>query len=241
MVSAHDVSEHTSCAMSLGSDVAFQTEQAKKDPNEDALLVVEERDLTVLCVADAHFGKSSAEDLILRIEDALRHIPRNPDELNELLTALSRAKRPPRRERRPSETSLLIAIHNRMFQQCFGASYGDSTFVHARPGGTPVRKNERKQWFVSPSSPKTLRPRGAATFEFSTKPGDLLLAFTDGIDECCYREPDRSITEFVLGATLNAAGHAPRPVVDALTKLALGGVNGNPGGQDNIALAVVRT
>ena len=71
---------------------------------------------------------------------------------------------------------------------------------------------------------------------FRADAGDLLLAFTDGVDQCHYRSPVTSIQPGHIAAVARAASFDPLAVVQDLTALALSGVDGNPGGEDNIAI-----
>ena len=82
--------------------------------------------------------------------------------------------------------------------------------------------------------------RRAEAFAFSPQQGDVILVYTDGVDECSYRDPDHSITPEVMERVLNETGSEPDAICDAIVRLALKGVDGSPGGQDNIALAVTR-
>ena len=62
----------------------------------------------------------------------------------------------------------------------------------------------------------------------------------DGIDQCHYRQPETSVTPRHLRSLLAETGPEPSRYAQALVELALRGVDGNPGGQDNIALVVTR-
>ena len=240
------ISAHTAATISPGSDVEFLRQStAKYDVNEDALLVFEDGRHTVLCVADAHFGKASSEDLICALANALLPVPQNPHELDDVLRDLA-DRRPASRD--TSETTLLICIYDRMFKQAFGVSFGDSSLVHVVGAGvdgvdgasSAELMNEKTTGFVSLSNPDSLHPDDARHFAFSPRAGDLLIAYSDGIDECCYRDPDRSISLDLLAETVRTCGGAPIEVAQALTQLALAGVNGHPGGQDNLVLALTR-
>jgi hypothetical protein len=66
-------------------------------------------------------------------------------------------------------------------------------------------------------------------------------AFTDGVDECHYGHPKTSIRPHHLRALLAELGPAPEPFARRLLALALCGVDGHPGGEDNAAVAVART
>jgi len=236
-VSVVRVSPRTACAISAGADAEFAAQTQKLHVNEDALLVREDARHTVACVADAHFGREASEALIERLAEALDPVPENPERLAAVLqdVARGRARSPAR-----SATSLAICILDRLFRQAFGVSYGDSSVVHVVRGELPQRENRSTTAYVSPSVPSSLAPDHAETFAFSPGEGDLILVFTDGVDECCYRDPDRSVTPEVLHELLARTGHEPEKVARELARLALDGVNGHPGGQDNLALIATR-
>jgi serine/threonine protein phosphatase PrpC len=231
------VSAHTVAALSAGADVAFAATTQKHHPNEDGLLVLEDARHTVICVADAHFGRESSERLLERLAVELAHVPENPERLDAVLTRLARSRSD---DQYDSETTLTICILDRLFRQAFGVSYGDSSVVHASAGEMPQRENRQTSGFVTLARPASLDPARAEHFAFSPASGDLILAFTDGVDECCYRDPDRSISPEVLHDLLTRTGDDPEVVIRELTQLALQGVAGNPGGQDNVALVVTR-
>jgi len=232
------ISDNTAATISVGSDVKFiRHSAAKYNVNEDALLVLEDDRHTVLCVADAHFGRESSEDLIATLAGALIPVPQNASQLDDVLQELASREKG---ERYASETTLLICIYDRLFKQAFGISFGDSSLVHIGTGGAATLVNTKSGDFVSPATPSSLNPDTADRFALSLEAGELLIAYTDGIDECCYRDPDRSITLAILAETVQKSGGAPDAVAVELTRLALTGVDGQPGGQDNIVLAVTR-
>ena len=231
------VSEHTVCAISAGADQEFALTTQKEHTNEDAIFVFEDDRHTVICVADAHFGRESSERLIERLAQDLLPVPQNPEQLDAVFAAMAKEKAT---QSYASETTLTVCILDRMFRQAFGLSFGDSSVVHVAPGELPQRENERDSRFVSLAKPSSLSPERGTRLSFSPRAGDLLLVFTDGVDECCYRDPDRSIGPEQMHALIQRTGPEPESIARDLTQLALAGVDGNPGGQDNIALVVTR-
>ena len=93
---------------------------------------------------------------------------------------------------------------------------------------------------MSCARPRSLDPRHASSFAFEAAPGELVLAFTDGINECHYRYPETSVSPQHLQSLLAEIGAEPERYARRLVEMALAGVGGHPGGQDNIALVVVR-
>ena len=80
----------------------------------------------------------------------------------------------------------------------------------------------------------------ADAFRFEATRGDLLLAYTDGIDECHYREPETSVTPQIMAQLWRETGSQPEAYVRRLVELALAGVGDHPGGQDNLAVVATQ-
>jgi serine/threonine protein phosphatase PrpC len=233
-LSVVEVSEQSAAAISVGSDPLSPSNRFKADskvPNEDALCVVESNEFSVYAVADAHYGPEASHTLIRRLHDLLaEELPQTVHDLSHLLDSLQDGPPPAT----SSETTLTVAVYNRESRSGFGISFGDSSFVISGPTGSARLVNPRNGRFVS-TSPDQLPLEGAA-FSFSADPGDVLVSYTDGIDECHYRSPTTSIS---LGHINDIAARSPgdpQAIVSELGRLALAGVNGHPGGQDNVAL-----
>lgn len=227
----------TVCALSAGSDPfspAMLSKGDPEEPNEDALLALDEGDLLLLAVADAHHGVESSHELLEGLAAAGR-IPRSPDELQDLLARVP-ALGPPSR----SATTLLVAVYDRTDHRGFGLSFGDSSLHLVGPERVRL-VNTRSHEFVSPRDPSTLGPDRGLPFHFRSRPGRLLVAFTDGVDECHYRSRATSVRPSHLKALFDETGPDPGTYADRLVELALEGVEGHPGGQDNIALICSRT
>jgi serine/threonine protein phosphatase PrpC len=230
------VSGRTIWAISVGAHRNSPSRRTKGDskyPNEDGLLAVEEGDRALLAVADAHFGREASHDLLRDLAGKIPPFPTSPDELADLVRGLARRDPVPDYA---SETTLLIAAYDRAAHEGFGLSFGDSTFAivgkagHRQPIGRPGA------FYASPAHPGSLNPDMADTFSFTGNPGDLLLAYTDGIDECHYGKPETSVTPQIMTALWRETGNEPEAYVRRLVELALSGVDRHPGGQDNVTV-----
>lgn len=227
-------------AISVGADPESPSLRSKGDvrhPNEDALLAVERGDRVVLAVADAHFGRESSHDLLRDLAGKLPPIPADPGALAALVRQLARWDPPPDYE---SDTSLMIAVYDRGARAGFGLSFGDSTFAIVGEAGHRQPIGKRSSNYASPACPASLDPALADTFAFEAAPGDLLLAYTDGIDECHYGEPETSVTSQIMAELWRESGNEPEAYVRRLVELALSGVDGHPGGQDNLAVVAAQ-
>jgi serine/threonine protein phosphatase PrpC len=234
------LSPHTVWAISVGSDPGSPSLVAKGDPehpNEDGLLAVEQRERGLLAVADAHFGLESSHDLLTRLAGRLPPVPAAPDELAALLRRLGKWDPAPDY---PSATSLVIAVYDRAAREGFGLSFGDSSFAIVGEAGHLQPISQAAAGFVSPAHPASLDPDAADAFTFAAAPGELLLVYTDGIDECHYGRPETSVTPQIMEALWRETGSDPEAYVRRLVELALSGVEGHPGGQDNLAVVALR-
>lgn len=225
------ITEGVAAAISAGSDPLSPAMRFKGDfSNEDGLLVVISGDHLGLAVADAHYGLTASHTL-------LEALALSPD-LTSIDTWLAGAVPPDDAPEDPSETTLVVLILDRTTGRGEGVSFGDSSCVQVSAGHA-AWKNHRDSVYLRPLG--AVDPAQGQRFEVALNPGDLLLLFTDGINECHYRRPQKSVG---LGdmAELYGKGPAPDPLGYArrLTARALNGVNDHPGGQDNIALIVVR-
>jgi serine/threonine protein phosphatase PrpC len=223
-------------AISAGTTPDSRSLRAKGDPeypNEDGLVAAEEGDRVLLAVADAHFGREASHDLLRDLAGKLPPLPASSGALADLVRGMARRDPAPDYD---SETTLLIAVYDRAAHEGFGLSFGDSTFAivggagHRQPVGRPG------SFYASPARRGSLHPDIADTFAFTANPGDLLLAYTDGIDECHYCRPETSVTPQIMAELWRETGNEPEAYVRRLVELALSGVDGHPGGQDNLAV-----
>ena len=234
------VSEKILWAISVGTSPDSPSLGAKGDPqypNEDGLLAVVAGNRALLAVADAHFGREASHDLLEDLAAKLPSVPARPEELADLVRGLARWDPAPDYA---SETTLLIAVYDGATREGFGMSFGDSTFAIVGESGFRLPMGPPGAYYASPARPGSLNPDWADTFSFTGEPGDLLLAYTDGIDECHYGEPETSVTPEIMARLWRETGNEPEAYVRRLVELALAGVDGYPGGQDNLAVVAAQ-
>ncbi|RZV43683.1 MAG: hypothetical protein EX269_12815, partial [Acidimicrobiales bacterium] len=205
------VGERSAAAISVGSDVDSPSQRFKEDPlvpNEDALSVVDTDDWAGFAVADAHYGPESSHMLVERLHRIWLQIrPTDLQHFAQMFEFLRNGE--PQLTR--SETTLLAVAYDRASRTGFGLSIGDSSFVVVGQNQPPLTVNQRDMRFANADDRHSLaRPRG---FEFRAEPGDLLLTFTDGIDECHYRTPETSIQPADIAAVASGAGYDPLATV----------------------------
>ena len=226
-------------AISAGADPDAPSTRFKADPerpNEDALLVLDDGRRSLLAVADSHFGHRASHRLIERLSD-LRAVPGG---IRAIVGWLDGGDRWPASADDRSASTLCLTLHDRQTGRGAGFSIGDSTAAVVGPGRSPVRINRANAAYVHPGRDGRIGRRGEL-FEFSAGPGALVLCFTDGVDECHYRRPETSLRPAHLAALFARTGADPTAYAEAVARAALAGVDGHPGGQDNIALAVATT
>lgn len=225
----------SAAALSVGTDPTSPSMSSKGSrmyPNEDALLVVEDGSRTLVAVADAHHGHRASHALLEALSGRTAKVPTTPDELARSLAGLGPLTADP-----DSGTTLLVAIHDRETASGFGMSFGDSSVVLVDDAGARWI-NLRRPQYLRAMPELAIDPADGLGFAFRMPPRALLAAFTDGIDECHYRSPETSVGADHLASLFAKTGPAPRRFAAALVELALQGVEGHPGGQDNIALVV---
>lgn len=232
-IAATNVGSLAAAAISVGADENSPSKRWKFEDvdNEDALCVISTPEWVGLAVADAHYGPEASHMLVSRLHTIWAKIrPTDVDHLGQMIEFLRQGD-PALTE---SETTLLVAVYDRQSRTGFGISFGDSTLAVVGPDRMPVPINEHDVRFVSAAHRASLRH--GRPFTFSAMPGDVILAFTDGIDGCHYRHPESSVLPEHIHAIGRDVGFDPLELVTRTTSLALAGVNGNPGGQDNIVI-----
>ncbi len=234
-VSSTRVGSQAAVGITVGSDEDSPSNQYKYNPdvmNEDTLCMIAAPDWIGMAVADAHYGEESSHMLLGRLHDIWAKVkPRDPAHLQEMMEFLRQGE-PARTE---SETTLLVSIYDRDARTGFGINYGDSSFAIGGPSRVPVHLNQREHKFVSAADPGSFRE--GTHFSFSAEPGEMLLAYTDGIDGCHYGFSETSIQPEHIHQIMTESSFDPLDTINAILSLALTGVDGNPGGQDNIAVA----
>ena len=237
-VSSARVGSEAAVGISVGADPDSPSRQFKYDAdveNEDALCIIATPEWIGMAVADAHYGPESSHMLIERLHETWSKVrPTNLEHMQQMIEFLRQGD-PARTE---SETTLLLATYDRETGEGFGLSFGDSTIAVVGPGRPPTRLNPQDGRFVATNQRGSLRQAGQ--FTFSADPGQLILMYTDGVNECHYRSAETSVQEHHIAEIAEATNYEPLDVVNGVVTMALQGVDGNPGGQDNIVMAAAR-
>lgn len=232
------VGEQTGASISVGADQRSPSLRFKGStdvPNEDALCVIDSGDLVAMAVADAHFGHEASHVMIDWLHALWSQaIPANGPELLASLASLAQAAEP----QTESESTLLAAVYDRRTGSGSLVNFGDSTLAVVTEAGEYHQLNLKDERYVGAG---VLWPASDCTVaQFNAHRGDTLIMFTDGVDECHYRQPATSIRPEHIVWEVYAALDNAQQASEQVAQLALSGVDGNPGGQDNVAIIVVR-
>jgi hypothetical protein len=240
------------CALSLGGHTVLRRKEGEAVPNEDALCIVEAGERVLLAVADGHFGHNASHGVIARLAAALdgsevaaraadTALPCDIGELTALVLGLvEQCRAPSARSAGQGATTLLVAVLDRAARAVFGVTVGDSSAVAIGVDSGVRWLSMTGRNYLDPSAAAPFDPARLATFQVPVVPGDLLVVFTDGVNECQYGSPATSIGPRHLEALAIRSTWDVEAFVEALAALALEGVDGHPGGEDNLALAATR-
>ncbi|MGI9607383.1 MAG: hypothetical protein ACR2P0_14700 [Acidimicrobiales bacterium] len=228
------VGSHSAAAISVGTDATSPAGRWKYDSNvanEDALCVIDAGEWIGMAVADAHYGPEASHVIIERLHEMWAKIrPTDVEHLGQMIEFLRNGD-PARTE---SETTLLVSVFDRESGRGFGVSFGDSTIAVAGADRIPMPVNPQDTRFVSTADRRSLLD--GSLFTYRAAPGELIIMHTDGIDGCHYREPDTSVRPRHVHEIARRNHFDPFSVVNEVSSLALDGVDGYPGGQDNIVM-----
>lgn len=211
-------------AMSVGADRASPSLEFKGEaPNEDALSGRDDGRFARLVVADSHFGSQASHELVAAIHRAPYDVATPPVVL-------------PQPAVDGSETTLTTVWLDRFRGVAHVQWFGDSLAIVLRADQLPLVLVEADDEFITPQAFGWTEARSVAV---QVQAGDVLLAFSDGVNECHYRRPQTSVNLHHVQALFDeAAGLVD--FVEELGRLALRGVDEHPGGQDNIAIVAVQ-
>jgi serine/threonine protein phosphatase PrpC len=217
---------HAVAQISVGGTPDSPSKASKGNLNEDGLLVIQKGSRYLLAVADGHFGNQTSHALLKRLSG--KPFPESPNGLVETLFSIQEPALMV-----GSGSTLVAAVYDQRTGTGFGAYTGDSTLA-VMSDGTFHRYTEDNTRFVYFNNPLGLEEWKRLSFH--VPPGGMLLLYTDGINECHYRSPETSVKPEHMTILWDHTGDDAPTFSRLLTQLALDGVGGYPGGQDNIAL-----
>lgn len=222
----------TALGTSVGGPFVREAKAALDHPNEDCAVAVEDGARSLLAVFDGHCGWRASHVAATAIGDLLP-----PPSLDDLLAALDTGPLSAA-QGDFSATTMALAVLDRDRGRAFGLSFGDPSIVRFADGAAAL--TEQLDDFVTPWGGAGVTDGGARTFEVELRDGDDLALFTDGVDECHRNRRETSVQLADLVALRRSAGATPATFCSGLLQLALAGVRGHPGGQDNVTAVVSR-
>ena len=234
---ANFYNKNIACTISIGSDEhspSLMYKGDKKSANEDAVLAARQDDHVLLAVADSHFGQWASHSIISGLAANLKQLTA-PQAIYSVLHDLCDTEYD---HKENSETTLLIVLLNMSTGEGFGISFGDSSALLVSDDAVR-RLNIKDSHYVSFNKEFSFETGAANEFNFNVKTGEVLVIFTDGVDECHYGYPETSVNDSHIHKLFLRNQSDIKAFVTQLASLALSGVNGNPGGQDNLAIAAV--
>lgn len=216
-------------AISVGGTPTGRSLVAKAEPNEDAAVAIDDGAFLIMAVADAHFGAEASHHFIEAVRQAA------PTTLSDLRACVAAAFEGDAQT--ASETTLTAVVLDQATGRGRGLSFGDSSAVIVDASGARRLFDANAIYICAGGAASTAL---AVEFEFVLPAGALLVLFTDGIDECHYRRPATSIGMRHLAELFESTRGDPKHFARRLGAKALNGVDGNPGGEDNLVLLVAR-
>lgn len=228
----------TACALSVGGIAALPRKGGTEVPNEDCLYAFDDGRRAVHIVADGHHGHEASHDLIEALAAAFdAHGPTlAPTEAIRLAYESSTAARAAEATRPSARTTLLIAVIDRREGRLEGVTIGDSAIFLGSLDAGVRRIIHSTSTYAAPWDRASLEVPPTSHFSLPISPGEWVITCTDGVTECNYGKPENSIQAADLETLIIRAASLPDHLVESLAALALTGVNGHPGGEDNIAI-----
>lgn len=209
-----------------GSLVVGTTTGLKKETNEDRIGFNVKYGATRLVITDGHWGDFAADE-VAKFWLEKSHIHRSKAEAiaatetiqSQLYKSFGEQPLDPETTR-PPETSFIVAEIKGHKARIFG--YGDSRLIIVRKGKI-IYQYETKPTWLGAFSFKQLRDRlsvteGLVYHEQHLEPGDTLILFTDGVDECVYEVPTIPMQWLAdqTVATANNLQNSPSEQFDAI-------------------------
>ncbi|MEZ6036200.1 MAG: protein phosphatase 2C domain-containing protein [Planctomycetota bacterium] len=236
----------TAGAISVGGEYVRQWKGHLTVPNEDCAFACDDGDRTLLVVCDGHHGRTASHALVDAFAAAVGGggLPDGPEPLADLVVRALRAAG----EAEPaaidvdevdSACTLLVVLVDRRARRLHGLCSGDSSAMIVPAAGPVVVCSEKGDDYLVPWREATFTDWPPRAFAAALVPGDLVVLCSDGIDECHRHQPETSVQERHL-EQLRARWREPAAFAAELVELALRGVDGHPGGEDNATVLVTR-
>ena len=230
------VGEGSACAISVGSTAAIARKKKEAAPNEDALYLDDDGTCAIHLVADGHYGVEASEALVQSLGE-LFDADGPCAEAYQLYGMMAQSWR----RREPlgkSRSTFVVASVNRRSRTVRGFSVGDSACFLVRTDGSILRLDNPSRHYLAPWDYYSLGVPSTSHFESDVTEGDVVICCTDGVTECHYGNPERSVQPVDVAEVVARHRGDARAIAEALGLLALTGVRNEPGGEDNFSISV---
>ncbi|MDB2576111.1 SpoIIE family protein phosphatase [Planctomycetota bacterium] len=225
----------TACAVGAGGDGVLTRKGPAAVLNEDCVLAFDDGRRVIHAIADGHHGHeashSSVELVATMVEQSGGVI--SPD---EALAQLHPLWLETKAESDGSRCTLVVLSIDRGEGILEGFSLGDSGVFLGNMEDGVRRVVPPNTFYMAPWDPGSHGIPPSTHFRVPVRSGDWVLTCSDGIHECKYETPEESIGAKELESLMIRAGRRPEAFVESAVTLALAGVSGHPGGEDNLAV-----
>ncbi len=226
----------TACGLSAGGQGVLKRKGPSLVLNEDCVLAFDDGRRVFQAIADGHHGHQASHltiELLAAIVEASGPVF-SPEAVLEQLHPYWTEVESGGED--GSRCTLALLTIDRGEGVMEGVCLGDSgIFLGNMESG--VRRVVPPNTFYT--APWDLGSHGipqGASFRVPVQSGDWVVTCSDGVHECRYETPEDSIGMEDLEALMIRAGRSPEALVENAVRLALAGVRGNPGGEDNIGV-----
>ena len=225
----------TACGLSAGGDAMVERKGPSLVINEDCVLALDDGRRAIHAVADGHEGHEASHATV----ELLGHVlgaagpSITPEEVLGRLHPLA-VERGFRDD--GSRCTLSLVMLDRDEGTLEGFCLGDSAVFLGNAESGVRRVVAPNTFYMAPWDLGSLGMPPSAHFRIPVRPGDWIVTCSDGVHECRYETPDQSIGADDLETLMIRANRSPEHLVDAVVRVALEGVRGHGGGEDNIGV-----
>lgn len=203
--------------------------------NEDCALAFDDGRRVIQVVADGHHGHEASHltvELLAAVFEDMETLISPEDALALLYPRSLEAEV----EGDGSRCTLALLNIDRSEGVLEGVSLGDSGIFLGNMESGVRRVVPPNTFYTAPWDQGSHGIPPSAYFRVPVKSGDWVVSCSDGVHECKYETPEQSIGMAELEALMIRAGRCPEAFVESAVQLALAGVRGHPGGEDNVAI-----
>lgn len=229
----------TACAISAGGAGMLRRKGASPVLNEDCAFAFDDGRRVIHAIADGHHGHEASHrtvELLAAMVEGSKGLITPEEALAQLHALWLEAGGEAEAEGDGSRCTLAILSIDRGEGVLEGVCLGDSgVFVGNMEAGVR-RVVPPNTFYMAPWDRGSHGIPPSTHFKVPVRSGDWVLTCSDGIHECRYETPDESIGAEELESLMIRAGRSPEALVESAVMLALAGVRGHQGGEDNLAL-----